>query len=299
VRDLEGETGIAVGYAAEGTLLVALDRLEIPPHEAHAAFLRGAGLPAQVLSPAEAARREPALARDLAGALWIGEARLDNRRLWEAYAASCAKRGVSMRVGEPVLGIVAKGGAVSGVRVSAGEVAADAVVIAAGAWSEALGEMAGVRLRTVPVRGQMQRLACPEGAIRHAVKHGLHYAVPHRGAGAVVGTTSEEAGFDKTTHEAVLDRLVEKVGRFLPALPTWPRVETWSGFRPRLPDHLPAIGAVRGRPGLFVATGHYRNGILLCAETGDLVASAVLGAGGGSVDSRASCFSPDRPALLE
>jgi glycine oxidase len=106
----------------------------------------------------------------------------------------------------------------------------------------------------------------------------------------VLGTTSETAGFDRSLDEGTLAGIQAAVARLVPAVASAPRTEAWAGFRPRLADGLPAIGPVPSRPGLFVATGHYRNGILLAEVTGRLVADAVLG----RVDPACAAFSPER-----
>jgi glycine oxidase len=136
----------------------------------------------------------------------------------------------------------------------------------------------------------MVRLEAPEGFLRHVVKRGLAYAVPRRGAGLVVGTTSEQAGFSRDTDEATAARLVSEAAALVPSLSTLPVVERWSGLRPRLEDGLPAIGTVPARPGLVLATGHFRTGVLLCVWTGRAVARVVASGD----DPALSPFSPAR-----
>ncbi len=290
LADLARETGIAVAMHDDGTLYVGLDDHDREEIAARGAFLSGAGFPSAVLSASEARAREPAIAKDALGALWIGEARLDNREQVRAYRASCERRGVRLRWGESVSALLDRGGTVEGVRAGHGTVLADAVVLASGAWSEALARTAGLALPTVPVKGQMVRLSAPDGLIRHVVKRGMSYAVPQPGKGIVLGTTAETVGFDRTLSDASLDAVVANAVRLVPALGSLPRSESWAGFRPRLPDLLPAIGPVLSRPGLFVATGHFRNGILLAEVTGRRVADAVLG----RADPRFTAFSPER-----
>ena len=145
-------------------------------------------------------------------------------------------------------------------------------------------------LPTKPVKGQMLRLAAPDGFLRHVVKRGIAYSVPHRGHGLVTGTTAEDVGFHRGVDPAALDRMVADAAALVPDVAGLPRAEAWAGFRPRLADGLPALGRVAARPGLFVATGHFRNGILLADLTGRLVADAVFGRD----DARLSAFSPDR-----
>jgi glycine oxidase len=290
LAELRAETGIDAGWRDDGTVLVALDEDDARDLEARARVLDAVGFPAERWSPARTAEREPAVARDVVAGLWLGEARLDNRALWRAYDASCAARGVSLRRGEPVLGLVRDGARVVGLRTPSGETRADAVVLASGAWSAALGRAADLALPVVPVKGQMALVAAPDGLLSRVVKRGPHYAVPRAGAGVVLGTTSETVGFDRSVDEEAIARVQAGVARLVPALAEAERRETWAGLRPRLADGLPAIGPVPSRPGLHVATGHYRNGILLAEATARLVADAVLG----RPDPRCAAFSPER-----
>ena len=284
------ETGIDVGLAASGTLLVALDAAEAAALDARRAVLQSAAIPAARLDARAARAKEPALGPDLVAALWIGEGRLDNRRLLEAYEASCRARGVRIETGRGVERLSTRGDRVVGAIAGGKTFEADAVILASGAWSEALARTAGLSLPTVPIKGQMARLDAPDGFLSHVAKRGLPYAVPRAGRGVIVGTTSEIAGFDKGVGADAAAELVLAIRRFVPGLAAFPVVESWAGLRPRLSDGLPAIGPVRSRPGLFVATGHHRNGILLCEETGRLVAAAVFG----EVDPRLAAFAPER-----
>jgi glycine oxidase len=276
VARLERETGVDVGWSDEGTLLVALDEAETSALAERARRLAEMGVGVRPLSREEARRVEPRLSPSVAGALRVGEARLDNRRLWDAYAASCRRRGVEIRTEEPATAIEGDAaGRVAGVRTARGTIPAGDVILAAGAWTETLARLAGIALPSSPVKGQMVRLDAPDGFLRHVVKRGLAYAVPRRGAGLVVGTTSEAAGFSRGTDDATVARLVSSCAALVPSLAALPVAERWSGLRPRLEDGLPAIGPVPSRPGLHLATGHFRTGVLLCEWTGRAVALAI------------------------
>jgi glycine oxidase len=277
VAELEAETGVDLRYRTEGTLLVALETGDVPPLDARLALLPAHGIDARRLEGDEARRLEPRLSPSILSALWIPEAWLDNRHLWQAYEISCRHRGIPRHTNEAVLEVLERGGRAAGVRTPTETIAADAVVIAAGAWSEDLARASGLSLPMTPVKGQLVRLAAPDGWLTRIVKRGIHYLVPQVAHGLVVGTTAEEVGFDRGLHEEALDGIVAGVTRLVPEAAGLPRIEAWAGFRPRLPDLLPAIGAVAGRPGLVVATGHYRNGILLCEVTGQAAAAAVFG----------------------
>lgn len=287
---LRTETRVEVAYDATGTLLVALTPADRAELAARAQFLAGAGLRATLLDGAGARVREPRLAPGVLAALHLAEARLDNRALWTALREACTRHGLDVRIETPVDEVTERGGRVTGVRTGGAALEADAVVLAAGAWSEGLARSSGLVLPTKPVKGQMLRLAAPDGFLKHVVKRGIAYSVPHRGHGLVTGTTAEDVGFHRGVDPAALDRMVADAAALVPEVAGLPRAEAWAGFRPRLADGLPALGRVPSRPGLFVATGHFRNGILLADVSGRLVADAVFGRD----DPRLAAFSPER-----
>ena len=287
---LRRETGVPLVVTREGTLLVAKDAADAAALAARGAFHRSVGLASALLDGPGARRVEPRLSPRIEAALHVPEARLDNRLLLSALDAACRNGGIEVRTGVRALRCVERGGRVFGVETESGAVPADAVVVATGAWSEEVAATAGLALPMVPVKGQMLRIEAPDGFLGPIVKQGPQYLVPQRGRGIVVGTTAEEVGFTRGTDEAALARIRAAAEDLVPDIAGRARVEAWAGFRPRLPDLLPALGPVASRPGLFLATGHFRNGILLCEATGELVARAVLG----DVDPLLAAFDPER-----
>ncbi len=289
-RRLREETGIPLEVTHAGTLLIPKDAAEATALEARGAFHRSVGLASRMLDGPAARGVEPRLAPGIGAALWVPEARLDNRRLLDALDAACRRLEIPVLVGVRALRCVEAGGRIVGVETPEGRRPADAVVVATGAWSEEIAATAGLALPMVPVKGQMLRLDAPDGFLGPIVKQGPQYLVPQAGRGIVVGTTAEDVGFARGTDEAALGRIRAAAVGLVPDVASLPRIEAWAGFRPRLPDLLPALGPVASRPGLFLATGHFRNGILLCEATGELVARAVLG----DVDPRLAAFDPER-----
>jgi glycine oxidase len=219
------------------------------------------------------------------GLLFPQDGQIDNRRcLMRALEAACAHRGVAFEEGSEVLELLtASSGALSAVRIrgSNGEtckIACRRAVLACGAWAAQVLPEVPVR----PVKGQMLSLQAPRGALGRVLFGPGIYMVPREDGLVVVGATSEpEAGFHDGLTPAGQRQLEEGVGALLPEARTWPPMERWWGFRPCTTDREPLLG--EGLiPGVWLATGHHRNGVLLAAITAEVVAHALVTAEGGS-----------------
>lgn len=273
---LSGETGADVGYRACGALQVALTTAQAYELEATVAWQTAAGLRATLLSGDEARALEPTLsAGAVAAAHFPDDHQVDPRRLMPALAARARERGVQFRAGA-VRGLVEAGGRARGVDLEGARLEADVVIVAAGAWSAQLPGAGIAPGHVEPARGQLLALAPREGAPRHLLKSGVGYVVP-RGDGRVIcGTTVERVGFDKRVTAAGLQGVLGQALALCPSLADATVVESWAGLRPWTPDGLPLLG--RGAlDGLLLASGHYRNGVLLAPITARLVAQLVRG----------------------
>jgi glycine/D-amino acid oxidase-like deaminating enzyme len=206
--------------------------------------------------------------------------------------------------------VVVGGGRVIGVRLQDGTaLAAGAVVVAAGPWSRPLAEAAGLPLPLEPRKGQLLRLRLPapdERFLRHKVVDGSYLlSVASTGSERqvstvvettwdghlVVGSTRERCGFDPSVDDALAAEVRERAARLVPAVAGLATDAAWVGFRPWLPDHLPAIGASARVPGLWVATGHEGAGVALGPITGRVLAQAISGE---ALPLDLSPFAPDR-----
>jgi glycine oxidase len=221
---------------------------------------------------------EPALGPRVRGAALVaGEGQVDNRRLGRALLAACRMLGVVVEANAGEVALEADSRRALGVRTSGGFRAAQSVVNAAGAWASALsGVPAMARVPVVPVKGQMLALAAPPGFMRRVVWLPDAYLVPRADGRLLVGATVERAGFDvRVTAHGVHALLAGALG-VMPSLRDLALTETWTGLRPGTPDGLPFIGA-SALEHYFVATGHYRNGILLAPITARIVADVIEG----------------------
>jgi glycine oxidase len=166
-------------------------------------------------------------------------------------------------------------GKVLGVETSAGFTAAPVVVVAAGAWTSLI-KSNGARIKIEPVRGQMLCFDSRPQVVRHVIYSSRGYLVPRRDGRLLAGSTTEHAGFDKHVTDDGMRAIRSMASEIAPATEQLPLIDSWAGFRPRAEDDLPVLGADDEIDGLFYATGHYRNGILLAPITGELIAAAII-----------------------
>ncbi|HTN53233.1 MAG TPA: glycine oxidase ThiO [Anaeromyxobacter sp.] len=276
VREVEAASGLWVGYRGGGTLEVGFDDAHAKVLAGRAEKLLGAGFAVEVLDDAAVRRLEPGLSPGARGALLFpGEASVDPRLLARAVYLAAAKAGARFLTGQ-VRRIVHQGGRAVGVDHESGRLEAGAVVLAAGAWSM-LVEGSGLPPGAVrPVRGQIAVLDTRPPLLSRVIFSGNGYVVPRADGRILCGSTMEEVGFEKAVTARGLRHVLEVALEIAPALAEAPVVETWSNFRPASPDGEPILGPGRVE-GLFYATGHTRNGILLAPVTADAVAAAVLG----------------------
>lgn len=250
------------------------------------------GLAAEWIGGDEARRREPILADNLAGALYLPEeARVDPVALTAAVAAAGRKLGVEFEEHATATSLIISGGRATGVtaardrRFHAGH-----VVIAAGAWASRIDGLPIPRDWIEPRRGQILVLRFPDPIGHILYTHGA-YLVPGDEGEVIAGTTVEQAGFERAMTAGGIRSIVERVSRFAPGVETGAVVSMAVGLRPESRDGLPLLGPVAELPGLVLAIGHYRNGILLAPLTGILIAESIVG---GRVPDALVPFLPDR-----
>ena len=222
------------------------------------------------LTGAEARQVEPCLAKKVVGALYFPEVgQVRNPRLARAVEATARVLGVDIRYGEEVIDLSVKGGRVSTVTTNNGKLRAGKVLVAAGSWSGELLKKAGYTLPIQPVKGQILLLKTAPGTLTRIVKHADAYLVPRADGRILVGATMEMAGFDRRTTLSALHTLSGALLTMAPCLADAQVEQHWMGFRPGTPDGLPYLGQVPGYDNLYVAAGHYRNGVVLAPVTAE------------------------------
>lgn len=207
-----------------------------------------------------------------------GVANVRNPRLVKALrAALAAMPNVELREHCPVTGFIQEDGQIRGVITSDGEVRAERVVLAAGAWSGEMLRTLGLELPVEPVKGQMILYKCAENFLPSMVLARGRYAIPRRDGHILIGSTLEYAGFDKTPTNGALESLKASAEELLPALKDAEVVGHWAGLRPGSPQGIPFIGEVPSHPGLWLNCGHFRNGLVLAPASCRLLTDLLLG----------------------
>lgn len=297
-RRLETATGTDPGFRPCGTVVVAVDGSDRAAVDRLLSYQQSLGLEARRLSATECRELVPGLAPGVrGGALMPGDHQVDNRRLVAALLAACQAAGVKMVV-QRVDAVSLSDGRVDGVVVADGStLVATTVVVAAGAYSGGLsGLPEGVLPPVRPVKGHVVRLRGPSKSpiLEHTLRGLVHgrpcYLVPRRDGTVVLGATSEERGFDRSVQAGAVHSLLDDARALVPGIDELELVECIAGLRPGSPDNCPWVGPT-GVPGLVVATGHYRNGILLAPLTGWAVATLLTD---GAVPAPLDRFPPER-----
>ncbi len=281
VAELEAASGEATGYVPRGALHVALDRDEAAQLRRRHELQRSLDLEAEWLSPRACRELEPGLTPSFNGGVHAaGEAAIDPRALARALVVALRAAGVEVRTGSEVVDGIFAGERLAGVRTAAGEeLRAEAVVLANGAWSGTtpwLPELARPSVR--PVKGEVVELGSRGEAppCERILASERVYLVPRDDGRLVVGATVEEQGFDTTVTAGGVHELLREAYRLLPDVAEMELLGALAGLRPGTPDNLPLIGP-GAIPGLVLATGHHRNGILLAPLTADAIAAELAG----------------------
>jgi len=276
VEEVEALSGLHVGFRPSGVLHVAFTEASRERLRARVQTQRAEGLSAELLGREAVLGLEPALNPAVLGAAHFpDDGSVDNRLLMRALSMAAARAGVHFRSGH-VRGLLEVNGRAAGVDVDGEHLPADAVVVAAGAWT-GLVPGSGLSPRQVrPARGQMVMLRSRVPRLQRVVFSDRGYLVPRADGHLLAGSTLEFQGFDKEVTAAGLQAILALLLELAPSLGELPVVESWAGLRPYTEDRLPVLG--RGPlPGSFLASGHFRNGILLAPVTAELLAQAVLG----------------------
>ncbi|MFE2962792.1 glycine oxidase ThiO [Streptomyces sp. NPDC059340] len=297
--ELTEASGQDLGYRRCGTLAVALDADDRAHLRELHALQHRSGLESEWLSGRECRRLEPMLAPGVRGGLRVdADHQIDPRRLAKALVTACERAGVEFHRTWAERLTVVRDRAAGVVTTDGEQLAAGQVVLAAGSLSGKLpGVPADVLPPVRPVKGQVLRLTVPKRyapflsrTVRAVVRGSQVYLVPRENGELVVGATSEELGWDTTVTAGGVYELLRDAHELVPGITELPLTETRAGLRPGSPDNAPLLGPT-ALDGLLLATGHYRNGVLLTPVTGDVMAHVLTT---GELPEEARPFAPGR-----
>jgi len=290
--ELLERTGIDIEYRTLGHVVPALTDQESEVLAGRIEWQVAHGLRAEKLDARAAREMEPGLAPDVRGAGWFPEDHhVNNTAVTQAFASATMRLGGEIRTECAVIDLAREGERVMGVRTTGEIISTGTVILCAGAWMQQFERAAGIPLPIVPAKGQMVVARLEPPALRHVVYGTGGYAIPRPSGEHIIGSTVEFVGYDKRVTVEGVTGILQGITRLVPALHEAAMVTSWACLRPAAPDGLPLLGPVPGRPGLVVATGHFRNGILLAPITGKIIAEFIT-TGKSSVSMQP--FRPDR-----
>lgn len=272
-------TGVDIGFEACGILQVASNEQELDVLHHQLEWQKDKGWNVEWWDPTTVRTRVAGLAGPVTGGGFFPEdGQVNASRFTSALAEGARRLGAVVREGTAVTGFLTEGRRVIGVEIGSEWFKAEHVVLAAGPWTRPIGFLLQVFLPIEPVRGQLLIFKTPHRLFPSPVYTSEGYIVPKRDGLTLVGTTNERVGFNMETTEEAVDQLRAFVVKRFPALQDQPFAGAVAGLRPAgPPDQLPIIGPIPPWQGLWVASGHYRNGILLAPITAQIIAALILG----------------------
>jgi glycine oxidase len=294
VAAIENTSEESAGFGREGTLEIFSAPSGEADRDRRVAECRRLGLAAEAVALDTARHWEPAIGPIARAAAWLREeGTVEPRSLTNAVVAAAQRGGAEFCADCGVTGLLREHDRCTGVIAGGEVISAGHVVVAAGCFSREIApenEWFARYAPTRPVRGQMMALRPDDVGLRHVLRSENGYLVPRRDGRIVAGSTSEDVGFERRVTQAGMRKIFDAAIELFPGLAEAEVLETWSGLRPGTPDDLPILGPT-DIAGLLIATGHYRNGILLAPVTAKLIREWITGARGGF---DATAYSPMR-----
>ncbi|WP_347862563.1 glycine oxidase ThiO [Salimicrobium sp. PL1-032A] len=273
--DLKMYSGMDISLKQQGIYKIARNEEEKRELRHYGELQRQSGQNAEWLEAEELQIREPAVSSQLTGGLFLpDDGQVSAPDLSRAFALSAIELGTTLKEYTKVQSLLIKGDSISGVSTNGGEYQANEVVIACGAWSE---EVLGEALDTYPVKGECFSVNTKRNLISGTLFSKDCYIVPKSGGRLVVGATEQPGTYDETVTLGGVFPLIKEAIRLLPELAYAEWESAWTGLRPQTRNETPVLGPHPDYRNLFLATGHYRNGILLSPITGKLIADMIEG----------------------
>jgi glycine oxidase len=276
-EELRDRVGLDVGYRPTGVVRVAIDEAERTELRRRLTWQQARDLRVEWIEPEELGDYDSllrgAIGRRLAGGLWFpDEAQVQAYKLVQALALAGARQGVRFLEGAAVTGLEVTESRVTEALISGSKLSAEAFVVTAGVGSAPIARSAGIEVPVGPVKGQVVHLRTLDRTPEHILWSGHCYVVPRPGGEVIIGATEEDGNGDPRPTLAGVGRLVTEALDFIPTLGSYQFEAVHAGLRPASPDRYPIIGRAPALQNLFVATAHFRGGILLGPLTGSLIA---------------------------
>ncbi|MFD2044619.1 glycine oxidase ThiO [Ornithinibacillus salinisoli] len=277
-EEIKELSGIDIELVNKGMYKIALSEQEENEYKQIIDLQQQAGEQAEWISQEEIRRREPALSNAITGAMFIQkDGQVSAPKITEGFLKAAAVLGVVIKEYTEVFSFQVENGKIAGVITNVGKFESDTVIVAGGAWTQKLLSEAGVQLQTYPVKGECFSVRTHQPLITRTIFSPGCYLVPKMGGRLLVGATVKPNTFDQTVTVDGISSLMEKAKKLVTSIVDAEWEKAWAGIRPQTGDGLPYLGEHPKYKGLFIATGYYRNGILLSPITGEIIASLVTG----------------------
>ncbi|MDX8403397.1 MAG: glycine oxidase ThiO [Mariprofundaceae bacterium] len=277
--EIEVKTGISIEWKRSGLLIPFFDDDRSDHWQAALDWSDQFGWKVKQLDSAQTVEYEPTLSSHIRKSLlWPEVGQLRNPRLLKAVRVWMEQLGVSIIENAEVSSLLTVSDSVSGIKcVDGRKVESDQVLLAGGSWSGDIARQMGFELPVEPVKGQIVLLKAEPGLMRSIVKHDDAYFVPRSDGRVLVGASMEYVGFERGNTVQVVNSLMRSMHKIAPGLKHAEVERQWVGFRPGSPDGMPFLGSVEAIPGLWVASGHYRNGVGLAPITAKVMSHWIVG----------------------
>lgn len=278
-EELLEETGIDIELDRAGTLYLAFSDADVEEIRRRYEWQRGVGLEVELLTAEKIRRNEPFVSPDVREGLFFPhDWQVENRKLLAALQKFAERHEIEIRENTEITNLIVENGKCTAAETRDEKFFAGTVILATGAWTS-LVKLGGTRLpapQVAPVRGQMIAFQTVKRFFTHVIYTPRGYIVPRADGRILVGATVEDAGFDKEVTAEGVEFLRERAAEISPSLSNLEIAEKWAGLRPFAADGLPVLGGFPPAENLFIATAHYRNGILLAPLTAETLADKIL-----------------------
>lgn len=276
--ELAETTGIDLEYEQIGTLRTIQHEARLRKLQPWVVSCQSAGLAVELFNEEETRLREPCLAADICGALWLpNEGQVRAQRVVDALAEAATSYGATLSPHRAAVAVQHTGGRVVSVTTELGEnVPCDSLVIAAGAWAAQCGQWLDLILPVEPQRGQLLSLRQPVPVVKHIVIGKGIYLAPKQDGTLIVGATKEAVGFDACVTAGGVFWLLDWALKLMPELEHCTVERVWAGLRPTTPDNAPILGTAPGWENVVLAVGHHSFGVLLSAISGRSIAVLIM-----------------------